>query len=316
MFTTINLLIVALTAASVFCMQAQHQVGRPPIAKGPKCTYPEVEIVSRQLFSANGQVVESPVSLTEYHKCDEQRREVESGELLNGEPDIKWISKYDENGNEIDREFWTHGSITSKSISRYDMLGRMSSQDYSDGTRVRCRNLRKQSWCRLLNEKGGTKKRWVITRDHQGREISKVESEPGRPRNRYDYRYDHRGNRTEESHYYRSDGKDLNSRLFLTFDEKGKLRERAWHDQTGLRSRQVYEYNERGDLTRRTEYNANKTPVEQLTIDYQSFDARGNWNKAVETKIRTDKGKITLEMRRVLNRIITYPKSPIALLHR
>lgn len=307
MSKTAQIALVALTLP--ICAQAQTA---NPQAKEFKCTYPKVEVVSRQLLNDNGRVVESPGSVTNYQICDEQRREIESGELLNGEPDIKVISRYDKRGNEIEHEFWTHNLLTRKSTSRYDLEGRMTSQDYGDGTTARCRHVGKRSWCRVLNEAGRVQKRWMITRDRKGRDLSRVEFEPGRSANRYVYSYDPRGNRIEESHHYRSDDKNKKSRQLFTFNEKGKLIEKTWHDENGLRSREVYEYNERGDLTRRTEYSTDKIPVEQMTIEYHSYDARGNWSKAVETRIRRHKDKITLDIRRVLYRTITYPKSTIA----
>jgi hypothetical protein len=303
----IELTVPACAIAGILCVLVHAQPANSK--KGLKCTYPRVEVVSRQLFIAKGQTVESPVSLTEYTVCDDERSMIESGELLNGDPDIKRVSKYDEYGNEIEHEFWTHGSLTSKSVSRYNSAGRMISRDYGDGTKARCRQTKKQSLCRLFDEKGRQKKRWIITLDSHGREIQRLEYDPPRPSSRYLYAYDQWGNRNQESHYYRDEGKDQNSRSFFTFDDKGKLLQKLWYDESGLRTREVYEYNRRGDLTRRTEYNANKVIVEEETLTYESYDAMGNWNKAVERRTRTDNGKTTLDIRRVLYRTITYPSS-------
>ena len=89
----VNRAVLTLAATSVVCLSVHGQVNPSRHSKGLKCAFPKVEIISRQLFNANGKAVESPVSLTEYTICDEQRRELEEGELLNGDPDIKWVSK-------------------------------------------------------------------------------------------------------------------------------------------------------------------------------------------------------------------------------
>ena len=311
-----KLAVLTLALVSIFWASVNGQVTKQSTTqtreKGLRCTYPRVEVVSRQLFIVNGKNVESPVSLTEYTICDEQRRIVESGELLNGDPDTKRISRYDEDGNEIEHEYWIQDSLNHKSVSRYDRDGRMISQDYDDGTKARCQRMKKQSLCKLFDENGHLKKRWRITFDSHRREIQRLEFEAPRPDNRYVYAYDPWGNRSVEAHYYHDDGKERSSREFFTFDEKGKLLQKLWYDDTGLRTREVYEYNNRHDLTRRTEYNADKIVVEQVTLEYQSYDSKGNWTKAVETRIRSDKGKTTLDIRRVLYRTITYPSSTLA----
>ena len=304
----------ALIVAVILCPSVQNQVTNQSTktspVKGLKCTYPKVEVISRQLFTVNGQGVESPVSLTDYTICDEQRRTVESGELLNGDPDIKNIVRYDENGNEIEHEFWTHDSLTHKDVSRYDSSGRIIRTTNDDGTRTFCINRKNRSSCRVLESDGSLKLRWVRNYDSLGRRIGQIENELGRGRtHRYLYGYDHWGNMNLEADYYRFNGKDQNSRSIFTFNEKGKLIEKLWYDESGLRTREIYEYNSRDDLSRRTEFNGDKVIVEEMTLEYQSYDAKGNWSKAVERRIRLDKGKITLDIRRVLYRTITYPGS-------
>jgi antitoxin component YwqK of YwqJK toxin-antitoxin module len=309
----VNLTVLALAATSVFGISVQSQVANSRQSKGLKCTFPKVEIVSRQLFNNNGQTVESPVSLTEYTICDEQRRQLETGELLNGEPDIKSVSRYDENGNEIEHAFYTHDSLTHKSVSRYDKSGRVINSSNDDGSKTFCNNTKARSSCRLVGADGKLQTRRVTTYDAMGREIKRVEFQRGRDlRHRYVYGYDSWGHRNLEADYYRSDGRDRSSRSLFTFDKQGKLLEKLWHDEIGLRTREVYEYNSRADLIRRTEYAGDKSVVEQMTMEYQSYDAKGNWTRAVESSIRSQNGKTTLNIRRVLYRTITYFKSSIA----
>ena len=306
----VNLAVLTLAATSVVCLSVHGQVNPSRHSKGLKCAFPKVEIISRQLFNANGKAVESPVSLTEYTICDEQRRELEEGELLNGDPDIKWVSKYDENGNVVEHAFYTHDSLTHKSISRYDKFGRVTNSRHEDGSNTFCRNTKARSSCRRVGADRKTQERWVSSYDLMGREIEKVEiqSDPRRRKDRYVYSYDIWGNRNQESHYYRADDKDESSRTFFTFDKQGKLLEKLWYDETGLRTREVYEYNTRRDLIRRTEYGADKAVVEQMTVEYQSYDANENWTTAVESRVRLQNGRATLNIRRVLHRIITYGK--------
>ena len=291
---------ISILGIAFLCVNVSGQTTSRP--RSPlKCDFPKVEILSRQLFVTNGVDVESPVSLTEYQICDEQSKEVESGELLNGEPDIKWISRYDGRGNEIEHEHYTHDTLDYKSVSRFDRLGRMIQVVYDDGSKATCDHKGLQSFCKLVDKDRKLKQRWRTTHDSAAREILRLEFEPGAGlTHRYVYGYDVSGYRNLEVDHYQIDGRKQISRTISVWNKKGKPVKKLWYDESGLRTTTAYEYNSKGDLIKRIEYEGANSVRDERTVEYYLYDVNGQWSKAIETTVRNPGRQPRDEMRRIL----------------
>ena len=131
-----------------------------------------------------------------------------------------------------------------------------------------------------------------------------------RSTHRYVYGYDVSGYRNLEVDHYRIDGRKQVSRETFVFTKQGKPLKKLWYDESGLRTTTTYEYNSKGDLIRRVEYEGDNSVREERTLDYYLYDVNGRWSKAIETTVRNPKRRPHDETRRVLYRTISYRKGP------
>lgn len=92
-----------------------------------------------------------------------------------------------------------------------------------------------------------------------------------------------------------------------TYDIKGNKIDNAYYsvESSNLTGREVYKYDERGNITEMTLYSNDGTIVSREVYAYE-FDPVGNWTKMTTSVAVIEGGKITYEPTEVTYRTITY----------
>jgi TonB family protein len=92
-----------------------------------------------------------------------------------------------------------------------------------------------------------------------------------------------------------------------TYDLKGNKIDNAYYsvESSNLTGREVYKYDDRGNITEMTLYNSDGTILSKEVYSYE-FDAVGNWVKMTTSVAVIEGGKITYEPTEVTYRTITY----------
>jgi len=126
--------------------------------------------------------------------------------------------------------------------------------------------------------------------------------------NRYVYKYDSRGHRTEVT-LYRSDGSQGN-RNVTTFDEKGnKVKWELYTAEGELNFSSTSKFDDKGNEIEVTYYHANGTMSERYSHTDYEFDAAGNWIKRKTLKWTTKSGQSIFEPYEITYRTISYHDS-------
>jgi TonB family protein len=126
--------------------------------------------------------------------------------------------------------------------------------------------------------------------------------------NRYVYKYDSRGNRTEET-LYKSDGSQGN-RNVTTFDDKGnKVKWEHYTAEGELNFSNTSKFDSKGNLIEVTYYHANGTISSKYSYADYVFDTNGNWTKRKTLKWTTKDGQSLFEPYQITYRTITYYNS-------
>jgi tetratricopeptide (TPR) repeat protein/CHASE2 domain-containing sensor protein len=92
-----------------------------------------------------------------------------------------------------------------------------------------------------------------------------------------------------------------------TYDQKGNRVDNAYFREAGgtLTGREVYKYDDRGNIVEMTLHNADGSLLAKEVYSYE-FDAVGNWVKMTTSVAMIEGGKITLEPSEVTYRTISY----------
>jgi protein TonB len=92
-----------------------------------------------------------------------------------------------------------------------------------------------------------------------------------------------------------------------TYDQKGNRVDNAYFLAAGgsLTGREVYKYDERGNIVEMTLHNADGTLLAKEVYTYE-FDAVGNWTKMTTSVAMMEGGKVTFEPSEVTYRTISY----------
>jgi TonB family protein len=92
-----------------------------------------------------------------------------------------------------------------------------------------------------------------------------------------------------------------------SYDIKGTKSENAYYPVAGetLTGREVYKYDERGNISEMTLHAADGSLVSKETYSYE-FDFVGNWTKMTTSVVVVEGGKLTFEPTEVTYRTITY----------
>jgi YD repeat-containing protein len=254
-----------------------------------------VRIDRAQFFIEAGKMVEGPRMLAETLVYDAAGRRIESADYLpGGAPDTKSTWKFDDAGREIERSYYVHDSLVRRWVSTYDDKGRIRERtEYGPGG---------GSVGRLIYEYSATgnqarvtdygssdvRKKWDETYDAQRNLLERIEYDAdGSSQSKYIYTYDAAGNRTSETHYYKSNGSPHISKSVYIFDENSRLKEEAVYQNGALSSRKVYQYDNRCNRIEAIEYSKKGEVEERATLAYE-YAPDGNWTKAKVTLTATD----------------------------
>ncbi|HEV2763199.1 MAG TPA: hypothetical protein VGV38_09405, partial [Pyrinomonadaceae bacterium] len=92
-----------------------------------------------------------------------------------------------------------------------------------------------------------------------------------------------------------------------TYDIKGAKIDNQYFLQAGgsLTGKEVYKYDDKGNITEMVLFNADGTLLSKETYAYE-FDAVGNWTKMVTSVAVLEGGKVTYEPSEVTYRVIAY----------
>ena len=92
-----------------------------------------------------------------------------------------------------------------------------------------------------------------------------------------------------------------------TYDQKGNRVDNAYFLEAGgtLTGKEVYKYDDRGNIVEMTLHNADGTLLSKETYNYE-FDAVGNWVKMTTSVAMIEGGKVTFEPSEVTYRTISY----------
>lgn len=145
-----------------------------------------------------------------------------------------------------------------------------------------------------------------VTTVEGGLTIVRSYSPEGAPRGRTEVLKDERGNiLSEELYQANARGEErLQWKVAYRYDRRGLLREVVYHKAGAwLGARAVYEYDEQGNCTSLTRYNADGTFAAAVRREYE-YDATGNWVTCVSFSRPSEDG--APEPYKIVRRRITY----------
>jgi hypothetical protein len=180
------------------------------------------------------------------------------------EPSSVVAYEYDERGNRVKIDSWrTKPDFHYIQEFSYDAEGHVVGTTFSD--------LKPDGW--------KTSKSKRVTTVEGGLTIARSYSLDGRPRGRTEFLRDERGNVLSEE-LYETDARGeerLRWKVTYSYDKRGFLKEAVYHEaEAWLGARAVYEYDEQGDCTSLTRYNADGSFAAAVQRQYE-YDAAGNW---------------------------------------
>lgn len=117
--------------------------------------------------------------------------------------------------------------------------------------------------------------------------------------------------RTENAKLVTKEGKAVEGQHSVlemaTYDMKGAKLDTAYYLGAGgaLTGKEVYKYDERGNITEMTLYNTDGSVMSKEKYDYE-FDPMGNWTKMLTSAAVVENGKMSFEPTEVTYRYIAY----------
>jgi hypothetical protein len=200
----------------------------------------------------------------------------ESGGWVEGKPQLDSVTTYDVAGNRLKREVYDKGELSS--VYNYSFL---------EGDRVVKIDIIRVSYNVGSSGPSGTK--------------------PSNPRYTYKFKYkfDGRGNRTEEA-WYGNDG-SLTRRHVNVYDAKGNRSEWSIYSANSKQAflRRGYTYDGHGNVIEEASYGLNGSVENRWTYSYE-FDQNGNWIKRKRMRLVVKDGESHSEPYDVNYRTIIY----------
>jgi hypothetical protein len=135
----------------------------------------------------------------------------------------------------------------------------------------------------------------------------KSQAKPPDPRytNRFEYKYDDKGNRIEEI-WYRNNGNLLGRRVSV-YDKSGNRTEVVWYMKDGkLLDRTVFTYDESGSLKEESSTRTDTDMTWKWSYSDYEYDSHGNWIKRKKMRWVTKGGSAYFEPYEITYRTISY----------
>ena len=172
--------------------------------------------------------------------------------------DERYVYKYDANGNKLAEELYHKTSLISRNENSYDDQGRLTSQT-------------------IYNPDGTVSARMRVSFNQDGKPLERIRHDGDLLTYRVRYTYDNKGRLTEAEttgSYVETDSNaegHITGKVRYVYKGKDQPKEMLIHNQDGsLRERVVFDYDARGNWTKKTTLTAEKTPrqIEYRTITY------------------------------------------------
>ena len=277
--------ILSAIAIILICSPALSQKRSDRESAGINGPVRTVRIEGRQLRAVTYQQSGVMVDTLIY---DAHGRLLEKAEYLpGGNPDIKTTSAYDERGNEIEHAYYTHDSLTYRTTTRYNARNRKLEEiNFDEQEKQTSRFI-------FQYEKNGKQTRWKVEEEGKrfrhgwailnksGVPLEEIEFDVrGAQVHRYVYTYDALGNKTSDTHYYRTESGTHISKNTYVYNDRGDLIEERYYPDGPLHTKKTYKVDPHGNRIELVEVDGNGLVKERRSWSYE-FDRDGNWTRAV-----------------------------------